>query len=346
MKNYFALLFTIFLVQSNAQEIGGYIIQDYLVSSENSFCPEGNDSYIIGYPSDSSYVNFNAGDFVIGHFENEWIDGDGIDLVVETSYHPSNYTVQLIFQGEVLSDKKEFEMVDWTALETSYFSNYLGQGNCAMDTWPGDRFIYPVDFDADFGLTSSDLVIGIKVTFKTTTGSPDIAGVYITDNALPCAKPELGPDTTICTTDILILDPGSFGSYYWPIDGSTNSTFTFDGSLYSPGSYSVEVETCDQNNCCKTDTVLVDVTICSSIIDVKADIQLEIFPNPFDNSFEIKSTDQSILGKINVYDPYGNSVISSFIGSPNYTMNTTDWPAGVYIIEIGSYSRKIIKRPQ
>jgi len=76
-------------------------------------------------------------------------------------------------------------------------------------------------------------------------------------NVLPKPIINLGSDTSMCSNQPFILDPGiGFNSYFWQ-DGSTDTSFTVNTS----GTYWVEVT--DINGCSSSDT-----------------IQIDLFPNP------------------------------------------------------------------
>ena len=71
---------------------------------------------------------------------------------------------------------------------------------------------------------------------------------------LPAPEPDLGPDTTICMGDVLILEPGgSFSSYLW----QDNSTLSFY-SVTNAGTYTVEVE--NSFGCAASDEIFVNIS--------------------------------------------------------------------------------------
>ena len=80
----------------------------------------------------------------------------------------------------------------------------------------------------------------------------DTDTVYV--EVYPQPEPDLGPDTTICNTASLLLDPGSqFTSYLW----QDNSTLPFY-EVTTSGIYSVEVE--NTFGCTATDEIYVSVS--------------------------------------------------------------------------------------
>ncbi len=51
--------------------------------------------------------------------------------------------------------------------------------DCTSDSQAAAQYIVPLDFDRDFGLTTSDTVTGIKITCLPTFAAADFGGAYI-----------------------------------------------------------------------------------------------------------------------------------------------------------------------
>ncbi len=85
------------------------------------------------------------------------------------------------------------------------------------------------------------------VVAKDVNGCTDTSAT-LTVTFVPKPIPNLGPDTTICTNDSFLLNPGTFSSYTWQ-DGSNNPTFTVTVSGY----YTVDVK--DANGCNQLDGI-------------------------------------------------------------------------------------------
>src|SRR5688500_17936673 len=97
-----------------SQTFFGYSIQDFLV---NAVHPNGcEDNYVLGYPDDSTWVNFNTGQVMTGNFGSGWTDGDGDDLLLETSYHRDNYNVRLLLSTGFYSATVAVNQPDWTQI--------------------------------------------------------------------------------------------------------------------------------------------------------------------------------------------------------------------------------------
>ncbi len=88
----------------------------------------------------------------------------------------------------------------------------------------------------------------------------------------------LGQDTTVCNTEIYLIDAGpGYSSYQWQ-DGSSNQVFIASTSStgIDTGTYYVEVS--DINACLNTDTVYVIFDICQGGIAHSGAVQTKLFP--------------------------------------------------------------------
>ncbi|MBE0648411.1 MAG: hypothetical protein IH596_11565, partial [Bacteroidales bacterium] len=224
-----------FAFQANAQSIGGYEVFDFLVTAIH---PNGCDpDFVTGPPNDSTWVNLNNWDVMTGTFGSQWSDGPGDDLLLETSYHPDNYDVRLLLSTGLYSGICNVTDHDWVQIADTPWIHLFR--NCSVDMQSVERYIYPLDFGQDFGLSSSDIVTGIEIVFLVTTGAPDLAGVYIISESPPCDTINLGPDTTLCQGETYLLDATTPDATYLWQDNSTDPTFL----VYQPGIYWVEVST-------------------------------------------------------------------------------------------------------
>lgn len=241
------ILFSFFLFNSillSAQTLGGYTISDYLINAINT--ENCGIEYVTGPPDDSTWVDVMSSQ-MSGTFGQTRMDGLGNDLLLETAFNPANYTVRLKFQNNSFSEAHTVNVIDWTQIEDIEW-NYIS--DCVEGAQTAARYILPLDFNVHFGLGASDVVTGIEISYLSTIGLPDLAGVYIIDDG-PCDPVFLGNDTTLCEGSSLLLNAGSSGATYLWQDNSGNSTF----NVTEAGTYSVEVS----NNCgIETDSIEVE----------------------------------------------------------------------------------------
>lgn len=219
----------------------GYNLYDYLVTATHpQGCPT---NYVLGLPDDSTWVNMNDFSVMTGYFGSTRIDQPGNDLLLEISFHRSNYSIRLTLESGGLSASHTIQEADWT--EYPFVSwKHLFPG-CIPGAAASPRWLLALDFTL-FGIGPNEVVTGIEITFLPTSGSPDLAGVYLLTP--PCPMIDLGSDLTLCpgeTVDIDATNPGA--TYLWQ-DGSTLAIYP-DAT---PGTYWVKVTVF---TCTVTDTI-------------------------------------------------------------------------------------------
>src|SRR6185436_2504717 len=132
---------------------------------------------MLGFPNDSIWVNMYVNDSMTGDFSLPSRDTSGNELLLETGWNISNYTVSLLLLNGQHSTIHNVSLADWVVL-TDINWQFIGT-NCLNSFGLSPHYILPLDFNLDFGLTQSDTVIGIKIIFLSSPGGPDFAGAYI-----------------------------------------------------------------------------------------------------------------------------------------------------------------------
>jgi len=254
MKNLLLVFFTSLSLFSKAQTLAGYNLVD-CVDSVVGVCSQVD--YIKGYPNDSTWVNFNANTYLSVYFNQAWVADLGDELLFETSFHKDFWEVQLILTNGNITPPITIDTSDWTSLPNTFW-HFKYANNCSMGglTNAGRQYI-ALDFLQDFGLTTTDHVIGAKIKLLSTPGYPDFAGAYITQYAFPapdCEGPHL-IDSSYCSNGPLILDAGindSTASFLWNT-GDTDSILNISQS----GFYSVLINT---TYCIIEDSAFINIT--------------------------------------------------------------------------------------
>jgi hypothetical protein len=120
------------------------------------------------------------------------------------------------------------------------------------------------------------------------------------------------------------------------IPGATGATFTATVN----GSYAVVVN----------DGFCADTSICH-VINTVGELELnasenniKINPNPFENSLELKSATLLAESKIQVTDISGRVVYQGVLGSNSLSINTNEWPKGLYFLRLNEQSIKLVKQ--
>jgi hypothetical protein len=191
-KNIIFFYFTLNALVATSQTLGGYTINDFLISAIHPYGCSSN--YVLGLPDDSTWVNFYGGEVMTGEFGASWANAIGDELLLETSYHPDNYDVRLLLATGSFSSSHAVQEADWVQISDTTWIHLFAE--CYDGTYSVERYILPLDFESDFGLNASDVVVGIEITFLETPGFPDLAGVYIVQEP-PC-NINFGSDATLC----------------------------------------------------------------------------------------------------------------------------------------------------
>ncbi|NNM16856.1 MAG: T9SS type A sorting domain-containing protein, partial [Bacteroidia bacterium] len=107
----------------------------------------------------------------------------------------------------------------------------------------------------------------------------------------PCPGTVVLPqDTSICSTQTLVLDAGGAGAYtYEWSNGATTQTINVDSaSIGGLGTYLITVYIIDNaQNCSDRDTIEVLIESCTDISELEASLDLNIYPNPTNGLFVI-----------------------------------------------------------
>jgi hypothetical protein len=115
--------------------------------------------------------------------------------------------------------------------------------------------------------------VDYSVTGYSSAGCSNTNQITITVNPLPVVN--LGADTILCDSASLILDAGPGYSFYnWSTGVATQTIEVTDSNSYS-------VIVTDANGCEGSDTIVVDMDVCTSIEEVVlTNDGLEVYPNP------------------------------------------------------------------
>lgn len=147
----------------------------------------------------------------------------------------------------------------------------------------------------------------------------DSVSIFVVVNPVP--QFDLGTDKTICSGDIIVLDPGNFDSYLWQ-DLSTGRTY----NVTEPGLYGVTVT--NQYGCPASDSVRIGWK-CPTMIFIPTAFS----PNGDGNNDSFTIVAQNIQDPdLCIYDRWGELVFRSSDPDLSWdgTYKGTACPAGVY----------------
>ena len=198
--------------------------------------------------------------------------------------------------------------------------------NTVISVTGGTSYLWNTgDTIQDINVTSLNPTYYSVTVSNDTNSCPEIIDTVFID-VFQVSNNFLGNDTTICDGDILTLDAGNFTSYTWN-DLSTNQTLDVSTS----GQYTVEVT--DTNTCSYTDTINVDVIICSGINEIGEAYNISIYPNPAHNQLTI-SSENIAINKLEIFDITGKLVKQLTMSNEQLAIDISDLQKGVYFIKI------------
>lgn len=196
---------------------------------------------------------------------------------------------------------------------------------------PGSMYAWSTNDSIQMITVSSSGTYDVTVTDTNACSASDT--VMVTINA--AAVVDLGPDTTICSGNAVVLDAGAgFSSYMW----STNAT-TQTISVSASGPYIVTVANAD--GCQDSDTLVVTVDPCIGIAENGGGYLVSVRPNPSEGKFnlvisggEISRLSVDILdiqGKL-VYGFVENNISGEFVKE----INLDGFAKGIYYLRMNT----------
>ncbi len=151
-----------------------------------------------------------------------------------------------------------------------------------------------------------------------------------------CLPPtiNLGQDTIIDSTTVLVLNAGAgFSSYQWSTGDSTQ-TITINGSGLSVGTFQYFVEVTDTNGCKGSDTILV-INGTPGIKEINQQAEIKIYPNPSKGIFTIETLGIKDYINVSVFSIQGKEIIKENIYNDNkIKLDLSNYPKGVYFIKL------------
>ncbi|MFM1931646.1 MAG: hypothetical protein RL226_949 [Bacteroidota bacterium] len=149
---------------------------------------------------------------------------------------------------------------------------------------------------------------------------------------------DLGEDFSMCIdvdTELITAPPGY--NYLWQ-DGSQNQFFLADATELGLGEHSIILTMTSDDGCEVVDAVVVSVEICDAISVVDG-VEVNIFPNPFNEFMVVSATEKTDLI---IYDAAGRCVQNlQVLGTT--TIDTHELASGVYTVIAGANVFKMIK---
>jgi PKD repeat protein len=151
----------------------------------------------------------------------------------------------------------------------------------------------------------------------------------------PNPTPSLGQDTIfMIITDTLILDPGTFDTYFWS-NGSQSPTFPIFGPLVGEDTLDIVVEVENEAGCEGRAETVVIIFNPLNRSDFKA-AHLKVYPNPAQEMLTVELENGiSRQARIQLVDLFGKVVQEKdFSGKSSQKLDVSSYPAGIYMLMI------------
>ncbi len=166
---------------------------------------------------------------------------------------------------------------------------------------------------------------------------------------LPLPEINLGSDTSLCGSVTRMLDAGNLGSTYLWSTGDTTQTIIIDTIDAGFGNQNISVEVTDTTGCTGWDEINIEFVNCSGINN-HTDYEFNIYPNPNNGTFYIKTNHINSNLKMKLIDVAGINVFQNnnlqSIKSGVLYINAGKLNNGIYMLIVSvdgqEYKQKII----
>jgi hypothetical protein len=115
----------------------------------------------------------------------------------------------------------------------------------------------------------------------------------------------------------------------------------------SPSTTTVYSVTVTDGLCNNSSSVTQSVSACTSLNELSNSNSINIYPNPFNESFNLSWDSSRTSGEetqIYVYNALGSLQLQTKTTETKITISTKDWNSGSYFIKINTKAYKIIKQ--
>ena len=177
---------------------------------------------------------------------------------------------------------------------------------------------------------------------------PGMDTIQVTYAAYP--EVSLGPDTTLCNHNTLMLDAGDHpnAAFLWST-GETTQIIEIDGETAGIGTHEYWVEVTSEHYCSNTGTINITFKDCTGINELGSLSKLNVYPNPSNGEFVIEfNADEPQKLSIKIYNANGSLVYTidelNFTGQYKENINLNNVSDGIYTIFISDKENVITRR--
>jgi hypothetical protein len=165
--------------------------------------------------------------------------------------------------------------------------------------------------------------------------------ITITANSSPSISISAS-NSIICTGESVVLTASSTATSYTWSNGVSTMSITVSPTITTVYSVTVTDGLCNNSS-----SITQSVSLCTSLNELSNNNSINIYPNPFNESFNL-SWDSSLTSgqetQIYVYNALGSLQLQTKTTDTKITISTKDWNSGSYFIKINTKAYKIIKQ--
>ena len=193
-------------------------------------------------------------------------------------------------------------------------------------------------------LTTETVSPTVNTTYSITgetNGCIGNSSIQITVNQLPSISVS-SSNTLICTGEAVILTANTNASTYSWSNGASSMSISVTPTATTVYSVNVNDGLCSSNA-----AFTQSVSACTAMSELETVNSINLYPNPFNNSFEVKMNNDFSENKnkdISIYTILGERVHFEKATSNELTIKTDNWKNGAYFIRINDKVYKIIKQ--
>jgi hypothetical protein len=169
----------------------------------------------------------------------------------------------------------------------------------------------------------------VNVTSSCGTATDDV--VVTVDHI---TAPDLGPDSTVCAANSVLLDAGAgYDSYAWS-GGQTTQTINVDTAGIGAGTFKYYVDV-TKGTCSASDTIYITFSTCVGTIENSTDISIRIVPNPTNGIANIIVNSLNNSADLKIFTLQGQLMFSKKIAGNTITsIDFSSLPKGIYLVRI------------
>lgn len=161
---------------------------------------------------------------------------------------------------------------------------------------------------------------------------------------LSAPAPDLGSDTTLCTTQSIILNPGTGSGYtYLWNNGVTGPQVNAFAPGGNPVTSTYVVTVTDPLGCSASDSVTVDFIICTGIDENTVSGILNLFPNPANDVIYINVPVGIQNARLKMFDISGKQIFTESVSTGQQGIGLEKIAAGIYTLLLETENGKIYR---